>query len=72
MQFLTQIHIPVALLHDGDFLDDLLKIRLHRNLFDGYNLPRFFIISLKYTTIRPAETQREVYHNVSAVWVSCE
>lgn len=50
---------PVTLLHDGDFLDDLLKIRLHRNLFDGYNLPSFFIIGLKHAAIRPAGTHRD-------------
>lgn len=52
-------HVPVTLLHDGDLLDDLLQIRLHRNLFDGYDLPSFFIMSLKYAAVRPAGTQRE-------------
>lgn len=36
-----------------------MQIRLHRNLFDGYDLPCFFIMSLKYAAVRPAGTQRE-------------
>lgn len=58
------MHVPVTLLHDGDFLDDLLKIRLHRNLFDGYDLPSFFIMGLKYAAVRPAGTQRERLNTV--------
>lgn len=53
----TILNAPVTLLHDGDFLNDLLQIRLYRNLFDGNNLPRFLIIGLEYTTIRPADTK---------------
>lgn len=53
---------PVTLLHNGDFLDDLLKIRLHRNLFDGYNLPGLFIMGFKHTAIRPADTQRQRFN----------
>lgn len=55
----TSTQVPVTLLHDGDFLDDLLKIRLHRNLFDGYDLPRLFIMCFKHTSVRPADTKRE-------------
>lgn len=29
---------PVTLLHDGNLLDDLLQIRLHRNLLDCHHL----------------------------------
>lgn len=50
-------HVPFTLLHNGDFLDNFLKIRLQGNLFNGYNLPSRFIISLKHTAIRPARTQ---------------
>jgi hypothetical protein len=33
----------VTLLHNGDFLDDLLEICVHRHLFDGQHLPRFLM-----------------------------
>jgi hypothetical protein len=33
----------VTLLHNGDFLDDLLEIRVHRNLLDGQDLPRLLV-----------------------------
>lgn len=56
--YLHKACVPVALLHDGDFLDDLLQVRLHRNLFDGHNLPGLFIMSFKHTAIRAADTQR--------------
>lgn len=52
------VRVPVTLLHNGDFLDDLLKIGLHRNLFNGDNLPGLFIMGFEHTAIRPAETQR--------------
>lgn len=45
---------PVTLLHDGDLFDDLLQVRLHRDLLDGHNLPSLFIVGLKYTAIGPA------------------
>ena len=34
-------HYPgtVTLLHNGDLLDDLLEICVHRHLFDGEHLP---------------------------------
>lgn len=34
---------PVALLHDRYFLDDLLKVRIHRDLFNGEKLARFLV-----------------------------
>lgn len=49
--------VPVTLLHDGDFLDNFLKIWLHRNLFNGHNLPSLFIMCFEHTSIRPADTQ---------------
>lgn len=45
---------PVTLLHDGNLFDDLLQVRLHRDLLDGHNLPSLFIVGLKYTAIGPA------------------
>ena len=41
----------VTLLHDGDLLDDLLKVCIHRHLFDGQHLPRVFVQGLVHTAI---------------------
>lgn len=46
---------PVALLHNGDLFNDLLQVRLHRNLFNGHNLPRLFMMRLEHAAIRPAK-----------------
>lgn len=47
--------VPVTLLHDGDLLDDLLKVRLHRNLFDGDDLARLLVVGFEHGAIRPAQ-----------------
>lgn len=41
----------VTLLHDGNFFDDLLQVGVHRHLFDGQNLARFFVHCLENRAI---------------------
>lgn len=43
---------PVTLLHDGNLLDDLLQIRLYRNLLDGHHLARLLVYGFEHTAIR--------------------
>lgn len=47
---------PVTLLHDGDLLDDLLQIRLHRNLLDSHHLARLLVNGFKNTAIGTRHT----------------
>lgn len=47
----------VALLHNGDLLDDLLEVSIHRHLFDGQYLPRLLMQCLVNTAIGPATKQ---------------
>lgn len=51
--------VPVALLHDGDLLNDLLKVRLHGDLFDCHDLSRLFVMSFKHAAVRPGDTERQ-------------
>ena len=41
----------VALLHDADFLDDLLQVGVNRHLFDRQHLPGFFVKSFVHRAI---------------------
>lgn len=45
-------HLPVTLLHYGYFFYDFLQVRFHRNLFNGNNLPRFFMDGFEHAAIR--------------------
>lgn len=47
---------PVTLLHDGDLLDYLLQIRLHRNLLDSHHLARLLVNGFKNTAIGTRHT----------------
>lgn len=47
---------PVTLLHDGDLLDDLLQIGLHRNLLDSHHLARLLVNGFKNTAIGTRHT----------------
>jgi len=43
--------LTVALLHYADLLDNLLQVRINRNLLDGQHLARLLVLSLKHTAI---------------------
>lgn len=49
----------ITLLHNGDFLDDLLQICVHRNLFDGQDLARFLVKRFVNAAIGSTETLAE-------------
>lgn len=61
---------PVTLLHDGDLLDDLLQIRLHRNLLDSHHLARLLVNGFKNTAIGTRHTNNitsPCIHNANRV-----
>lgn len=66
------VYTPVTLLHDGDLLDDLLKVRLHRNLFDGDDIARLLVVGFEHGAVRPADTHThtEIQVDWSAVCLS--
>lgn len=46
-------HLPITLLHYGYLFNDLLKVRLNRNLLDCNNLASFFMDSFEHAAIGP-------------------
>lgn len=48
-------HLPITLLHYGYLFNDLLKVRLNRNLLDCNNLAGFFMDSFEHAAIGPVQ-----------------
>ena len=54
-----------ALLHDGDLLDDVLKVSVHRDLLDGEHLLALLVQSLEHGAVASlAELADDVEHLV--------
>lgn len=61
-------YLPVALLHYRDFFNYFLKIWLHRDLLNCYNLSRFFVYCFKHATIRPKNKTFFLKNKANCSW----
>lgn len=66
------VHLPITLLHYGDLFNNLLQIRLNRNLLNCNDLTSLFVDSFEHTAIgsvaRKIDTGLEYHkrhHNTS-------